>query len=501
MSATTYEITEETIGKVTRLDDAPQWIYEIDNPYLHNVYAPTTDEIAADELEVIGELPEDLFGAYYRNGPNTVHKPTGLHHPFDGDGMIHAVYFRDGKASYRNSYIHTAGYMLEKEAGRAIWPGVMGTFDFSLPGFPIKDTCNTDVTLYAGQLMPTWYHSGVPYKMDPLTLENLGEYNLPGRTRRNMSAHNHVDWNTGEMLFMDYCDEEPFMTYGVGNPDGTLHMEIPIDLPGPRRPHDLGFTTNYTILHDLPLFHDANLLRRQGKMVLDFHRDIPARFGIIPRYGDSGDIRWFDCEPCFILHVSNCWEDGDWIVMDGCRASDPLREPAGGGELAHMLVYMRNETNNYRWRFNLKTGEVREGDIDDLNTEFNKTNQLFHGVQTKYAYHQRIPLLHEKCGHTLAFTALVKYNNETGEYDKWDYGEGVFGSEAPFAPVKGATRDNDEDDGYVITLVTDSNTWKSEALVFNARDITVGPIARVQIPHRVPAGFHGWWGRGEDLYV
>jgi carotenoid cleavage dioxygenase len=44
------------------------------------------------------------------------------------------------------------------------------------------------------------------------------------------------------------------------------------------------------------------------------------------------------------------------------------------GELSHMLAYMRLEANNYRWRFNLVTGEVREGDIDDLNTEFNKTN-------------------------------------------------------------------------------------------------------------------------------
>lgn len=500
MSVTSHKITEECIGKITHFDNAPSWIYEVDNPYLHGAYAPTTDEIAADNLEVIGELPEDLSGAYFRNGSNTVHKPDGLYHPFDGDGMVHAVYFRDGKASYRNSYIHTAGYQMEQEAGKSLWPGVMGTFDFSMPGFPIRDTCNTDITLYAGKLMPTWYHSGVPHKMDPMTLENLGEYSLAGRTRKNMSAHSRVDWNTGEMLFMDYCDEAPFMTYGVGNADGTLKKEVPIELPGPRRPHDLGFTTNYTILHDLPLFHDANLLRRHGKMVLDFHRDIPARFGIIPRYGDSADIRWFESDPCFILHVSNAWEEGDWIIMDGSRARDPIRKPAGGGELAHMLVYMRNETNNYRWRFNLKTGEVREGDIDDLNTEFNKSNQLFHGVKGKYAYHQRIPLLHEG-GEIMRFSALVKYNNDTGQYDQWDYGDGVFGSEAVVAPVKGATRDNDEDDGYVINMVTDSNTWKSEALIFNAKDIAHGPIARIQLPHRVPAGFHASWARGEDLYT
>lgn len=499
MSAMNFDITQECLGEVVKLDDAPAWIYEIDNPYLHGAFAPTTEEVAADNLEVIGELPEDLFGAYFRNGPNPVHKPNGHYHPFDGDGMVHAVYFRDGKASYRNSYIHTAGFKLEQEKGESLWPGVMGTFDFSMPGFPIRDTANTDVTLYAGSLMPTWYHSGVPHKIDPLTLADQGEYDLLGRTRRNMSAHNHIDWNTGEMLFMDYFDEAPYMTYGVGNPDGTLRQEVTIDLPGPRRPHDLGFTTNYTILHDLPLFHDANLLRRHGKMALAFHRDIPTRFGIIPRYGDTKDLRWFECEPCFILHVSNCWEDGDWIVMDGCRTIDPIREATSGGELAHLLVYMRNVTNNYRWRFNLKTGEVREHDIDDMNTEFNVINRLFHGVQTKYAYHQKIPLL-EEGGHVLQFSALVKYNNETGQYDKWDYGDGVFGSEAAFAPRKGATRDGDEDDGYVISVTIDSNTYKSEALIFDGKDIGQGPIARVQLPQRVPVGFHASWARGEELY-
>jgi carotenoid cleavage dioxygenase len=171
----------------------------------------------------------------------------------------------------------------------------------------------------------------------------------------------------------------------------------------------------------------------------------------------------------------------------------------GEGELASMLAYMRLEANAYRWRFNLKTGEVREGDIDDLNTEFNKSNPLFHGVKSKFSYHQRIPLLHEG-GHTLRFTGLVKYNNDTGARSQWDYGAGVFGSEAVYAPKPGAGRSSAEDDGYVITLTTDSNNWESRALVFDATDIPQGPIAWVKLPQRVPSGFHAHWARGEDFY-
>ena len=164
-----------------------------------------------------------------------------------------------------------------------------------------------------------------------------------------------------------------------------------------------------------------------------------------------------------------------------------------------MLAYMRLEANAYRWRFNLKTGEVREGDIDDLNTEFNKSNPIFHGVKSKYSYHQRIPLLHEG-GYTLRFDGLVKYNNDTGQRKQWNYGAGVFGSETVYAPKIGGNRDSAEDDGYVITIVTDSNTWKSDCLVFDVTDIEAGPIATVHLPHRVPSGFHASWARGEDLF-
>jgi len=69
-----------------------------------------------------------------------------------------------------------------------------------------------------------------------------------------------------------------------------------------------------------------------------------------------------------------------------------------------------------------------------------------------------------------------------------------------YAPKVGANRSSGEDDGYVITLVTDSNNWESHCLVFDATDVAAGPVARVKMPHRVPFGFHATWARGEDLY-
>ncbi len=481
-------------------EDAPEWIYQVDNPYLHGVYAPTTVELSTDDLEVEGEIPENLYGAYMRNGPNPEFKPKHRYHPFDGDGMVAAIFFRDGQAYFANRWIETRALKKEREAGEAIWPGVMGPFNFDLPDFPIKDTSNTDLLYYNGNIITLWYMAGLPYTLNPQTLETTGVEKFHGDFRRALSAHSKVDWATGELIFFDYWDEPPYMSYGIADSTGHVVHHTDIELPGARSPHDIGFTENYVILHDLPFFHDVNMLHETGKRVAHFHREIPARFGINPRYESGDKVKWFDCEPCYILHIVNCWEEGDWVIMDGCRSTNPWPEPdRSEGELAGMLSYMRLEANMYRWKFNMKTGEVVEHDICTLNTEFPRINPLYGGVKSKYSYNQYIMTAPQE-SRTLAFGGLIKYDTESGGYERYNYGREVFGSEASFAPGRGNTRDDPEDDGYLITFTTDAKTWKSACLIFDATNIKQGPVARVYLPLRLPAGFHSNWIRGEDIW-
>jgi carotenoid cleavage dioxygenase len=505
MSAINYRdslvTTARCLGDVPLLDDAPDWIYRHDNPYLHGIYAPQIATGCHPDVVVEGELPLDLQGAYIRNGANPVFEPAHRYHPFDGDGMLHTVCFAHGKAHYSNAYVDTVGLAQERQQSQSTSPGVMGPFDYSKTPFGIKDTSNTDVVYFNNALMSLWYNAGHAYRVNPETLKTEGYFELTGRPSRRLSAHSKVDPHTGELIFFDYGDEHPYLTVGVADKTGQCVHETAIELPGPRLPHDIGVSRHYTVVHDLPFFHDLGILRRHGYRVLTFHRDLPIRFGVLPRHGNGREVRWFECEPGYILHVSNCWESGDWLIMDGCRSTNPMPESqAGEGELASMLAYMRLEANNYRWQFNLRTGAVKEYPLDDLNTEFNKINPLFLGLPSRYAYHQRIPTLKEG-GHTLRFTGLVKYNNETGERWYYPYGEGVLGSEAVFAPKAGwwsctEHEPQDEDDGYVITIVTDTRRWVSEAWIFDARDIEIGPIAKVVLPYRVPAGFHATWAPG-----
>ena len=61
--------------------DAPSWIDNIDNPYLHGALSPICQEVESDELEVVsGSIPLDLTGAYFRNGPNPEFEPKTRYH-------------------------------------------------------------------------------------------------------------------------------------------------------------------------------------------------------------------------------------------------------------------------------------------------------------------------------------------------------------------------------------------------------------------------------------
>ena len=56
-----------------------------------------------------------------------------------------------------------------------------------------------------------------------------------------------------------------------------------------------------------------------------------------------------------------------------------------------------------------------------------------------------------------------------------------------------------EDDGYLVTFVTDTHDWSSACLVFDARDVEAGPLAKVALPQRLPAGFHATWVDGVTI--
>ena len=465
------------------------------NPYLLGVYAPVSEELDAEDLQVIGEIPADLNGVYLRNGPNPRFAPEGRYHWFDGDGMIHAVHLENGKARYRNRWVRTKAFEAESAAGRALWTGVMenpkGNPFGNAHGVPLKDNANTDLIFHRGRVLATWYMCGSPYAVDPLSLETLGAEDFLGTLVGDMMAHPKVDERTGELFWFDYGPRPPYLRYGVISADGQGVHTTEIELPGPRLPHDMAITEHYAVLMDLPLVQDLEAAKH-GRHKLLFDRSLPSRFGVLPRYADGSQIRWFEASPCYIYHVVNAWEQGEEVILDVCRVQRPQPRADAQTPLAKMLSYLRLDASLHRYRFNLRTGVCHEAPLDDANTEFPTVDSRGVGARNRYSY-----AVHISPESTLKFDGLVRYDNLAGSKTEYRFGPGRWGSEAPFAPRDGAAVDSA--DGYLVTFVQDEREGRSELDIFDATDLAAGPVARVLLPQRVPLGFHATWVRAEQL--
>ena len=475
-----------------------------DHPYRTGAWQPNFVEYDAEfdaaDMEVEGTIPADLAGVYLRNTENPVHPSIGRYHPFDGDGMIHAMHFADGRASYRNRFVRTAGLAAENAAGHALWAGLAETPERSIrtDGWGartrLKDASSTDIVVHAGVAKSSFYQCGDLYRMDPRTLADLGHETWDGRfPAEGISAHTKVDERTGEMLFFNYSTTAPYMHYGVVDATNTLVHYTPVPLPGPRLPHDMAFTEHFAILNDCPMFWDPGLLER-GVHAVRYFRDLPTRFAVIPRRGGADDVRWFEADPTYVLHWINAYEDGDEIVLDGFHQTHPSPKSSPDDtlfeQMFRFLDLSRLESHPHRWRFNLRTGATTEERLDDRILEFGMINNAIAGLPHRYSYS-----VSAKPGWFL-FNGVTKLDHHTGAVDEYRFPEGVFASESPMAPRIGA---NGEDDGYLVTFTTDMNAHRSHCMIFSAQDLHGGPIATIRLPERISSGTHSCWAPATAL--
>jgi carotenoid cleavage dioxygenase len=448
-----------------------------DHPYRTGAWRPNTVEYDADDLDVVaGAIPADLDGRYLRNSENPLLPSLGRYHPFDGDGMLHAVRIGGGRASYRNRMVRTAGLAAELEAGAPLWAGIIEAPAMSVrDGWGargrMKDASSTDVVVHAGRALTTFYQCGDVYQHDPETLAPDGT--AAWAPSWGVSAHARTDEHTGELLFMSYAKEAPYLKYGVVGADGALAHLVDVPLPGPRLPHDLAFSEHYTVLNDLPLFWDPALLA-QGVHRPRYYNELPSRFAVIPRRGATGDVRWFEASPTYVLHFINAYEHGDELVLDGYRQATPT-----AGLDVHAMG-----ARPHRWRFELRTGATREEPLADDVSEFPAVNARVAGRR-----HRRAWAMTAKPGWFL-FDGVVRFDLDGGATQRFRCDDGVYVSEARFAPRRGGTA---EDDGWLVTITTDTVRDASEVWLFDAARVGDGPVTRLALPARVCHGTHACW--------
>jgi len=174
------------------------------HPNLTGGYAPIQMECSALNLVIDGEIPLELNGTLYRNGPNPQFAPRGGYHWFAGDGMVHAFHIENGRVSYKNRWPRTVKWELENEAGESLFAIFNPQEnDPRVAGVQTNGTANTNIVWHGGKLLAL-VESNAPFELDPETLESLGTWTFNDKLEGPMTAHPKIDPDTGEMLFFGY---------------------------------------------------------------------------------------------------------------------------------------------------------------------------------------------------------------------------------------------------------------------------------------------------------
>jgi carotenoid cleavage dioxygenase len=452
------------------------------------------------DLVVRGEVPRELNGGLYRNGPNPQYAPRGVYHPFGGDGMVHRFRFEDGRVDYRNRFVRTPRFELEREAGESLF-GSFTSMDNDprtegVPGGP----ANTNVVWHAGRLLALVEGGLPPVELDPETLETIGIWQFDGALRRRIdpelaralgiespdgkvdgtfTAHPKIDPESGEMLAFAYGAVPPYLIYHVISPDGKLVRSEEIDTPFPAMIHDFVTTREHVIF---PIFPATLRPERiaEGKRVLGWEPELGNHIGVMPRDGGNDDVVWIPTEPSFVFHPMNAYTQGRRVIAD--MAQYPrLPIPAEG---LPSTLFTETSATLVRWVIDLDAGTIKEERLDDLAIEFPRLDERFSGL----VYTCGIA-----CGGgdpTGGLGSIVRYDVRTGARVTHELGSTSATSEPIFVPRR---PDAAEGEGFVLAVVYRAEEGRSDLVVLDAENLERAPLATVQLPHRVPAGFHGNW--------
>ena len=426
-------------------------------------YAPVMDELAVTELAVTGTIPAELAGWYLRNGPNP--REAASAHWFLGDGMVHGVRLEEGRAtSYRNRWVRTSTF-----TSHAALHDARGRTNLA------AGVANTHVVRHAGRTMAL-VESSFPYELTCQPgheLDTVGAYDFNGRLHTAMTAHPKICPTTGELHFFGYGDlAAPYLTYHRADASGELVVSRPVDVGAPTMMHDFFMTSGHVVFMDLPIVFDLEkAMSGAPGMPYAWSPGYGARLGVLRRDDPFGQVRWLEIDTCFVFHTLNAYEEGDGRLVLHVIRYDSL----GDG------VEITGPATLWRWTIDLVVGTVREAQLDDHGCEFPRIDDRLAG-------------LHARDGYTSTMDgpeggAIHRYDLEHGTLTSHKFGDGQVPGEAVFAPAD----DQPGGPGWLISFVYDAATNGSDLLILDADDLTAPPAARVHLPRRVPAGFHGNW--------
>mmetsp|Transcript_125405 Transcript_125405/g.316023 ORF Transcript_125405/g.316023 Transcript_125405/m.316023 type:complete len:923 (+) Transcript_125405:83-2851(+) len=452
-----------------------------------------------------GELPGDLRGTFFRNGPGVMDVyGTKLAHPIDGDGLIGKLTFHgDGRASFVARFVETATHVKEREAKKMLFHGQMAS-RAPTKDYRFRDPSHTNVFAWGGRLL-TCHEYTLPHEMDPRTLRTIGPTDLGGTITKTKSfcAHYRVDQHTDRLVTVSFRPERPSFG-GPGRPSQlhicefdrcwALQAEAYHEIPGLNYCHDLVVTPSYYVVHQTP-FVKVNLEAAQkiltGEQLpgeqMKLNKELPCRLLLIPRKG--GEPILVDLpEPCHVYHFGHAVERNGLLEVDFVALGANFNM-----EFQHGLWLSNGEDQPgllVTARIDLATSRcISYRQADACSCEFPAVHPGRHVIGPSDDLPRYTYLMANDNGLRVPFTHVVKVDRRWEGRQSYGF-EGCSVGEPCFVPRPGAKA---EDDGYIIVQVFEPTKRNTSFAVLDAQRLSEGPLCSLDLQTFLPNAFHGTW--------
>ncbi len=447
--------------------------------------------------DIEGDLPSDIRGTFYRNGPGRQRIGGEKYgHWFDGDGMLCQFSFNEGKAHFKNRYVRTPKYIEETEAQAIKYRGfgtqVPGGFFANFGKMP-ANPANTNTIYHGGHLLAL-NEGGKPWELTPGSLETIGEFTYDGELEPSMvfSAHGKVHARTGD-----------YINYGAGvsgfglkgpkpclniyriSPDGKLFKKSQVPMDTFPFCHDYALSDKYAIFflgsivfgNMLPVIAGTRTISDQ----VIFDESVPMQ-AVVVDLDTLQEVKRFETDPGAMIHFGNAYEVGDEIVVDGMyqdnfAANETLTDvfnPDGRFGGGHYM----------RYYLNMATGKLRSEQVMETECEFPTFNTGYAGQKNDVTW----TACSVDNGANSFFNGISRVTRD-GDATVLPLPPGFYGSEPLFVPRVDASS---EDDGYLMEVAYNAFEHKSELMIFRAEDIN-DQVCNIKLKHHIPHQFHGFY--------
>ena len=292
-----------------------------DSPYVVGVHQPMRAELTLQDLPVTGAIPAGLNGRYLKMGANPVSPDLVGQHWFLGDGMVHGIAMREGRALwYRNRWIRSLP--AAAALGCAAAPG---------PRRGRSDTVNTNVVEIGGRAFALVEAGSFPVELSE-TLEVQSYSAFGGTLGGSFTGHPHRDPLTGEQHAIAYDGGVwDCVRHVVVSAAGRVVRDVPIAVQHGPCIHDCAITTRFVIVLDLPVTFSMRAVLAGHVFPFRWNPAHQARLGLLPRGGEAASIIWCDLDPCFVFHVANAFDGADGAVTLDVIAYDTMFASGASG--------------------------------------------------------------------------------------------------------------------------------------------------------------------------